>query len=69
METGVRIIKPNREEKPRLFDHGYYGDAAVVMGDFREGHGLPSAFIKKPFTSDGATACHGSLLTRKFPHD
>ena len=28
--TASSTGKPNREEKPRLFDHGYYGDAAVI---------------------------------------
>ena len=26
--------EPNREEKPRLFNHGYYGDAAMIAGRF-----------------------------------
>ena len=29
-------VKPNREEKTRLFAHGYYGDAAVIAGRFCE---------------------------------
>mgnify|MGYP000430199145 CR=1 FL=1 len=28
------IVETNREEKTQLFDHGYYGDAAVITRHF-----------------------------------
>ena len=41
MSTELNLVRPlaaivetNREEKTRLFDHGYYGDAAVITRHF-----------------------------------
>ena len=34
---GNSWTKPNREEKTRLFAHGYYGDAQPFAVDFQEG--------------------------------
>ena len=39
-DSGVAFkmfTEPNREEKTRLFDHGYYGDAVVIAGGFQSG--------------------------------